>query len=141
AALASSEPTAANHARRWTRRVRKILRAPLRFRSQDRRVNAGAVSVDDDVTRAHYIWTTLREAFDVGAKTNTWPRALKDLWVLRSNRVTGGLLHPKTIFGEPIDHPLLPRVSAARGLYTVETADNAIALMRDIYSACREVRV
>lgn len=88
-------------------------------------------------TRAHWIWETLRAGFDVSRKTNTWPRDLKDLWVLRSGRGSGGLL-PRTILGAPADYPLIPNVTKARATYTVETAGRALALMQDIYATCKD---
>jgi hypothetical protein len=103
---------------------------------QDTGVVAAAPSTPHP-SRAHYVWEILRAGFDVGAMTNTWPRDLKDLFVLRSDRTSGGLFHPKTVFGEAVNHPLVPGVSPARALYTVETADKAIAFMRDIYARCK----
>jgi hypothetical protein len=87
--------------------------------------------------RAVFIWETLRAGFDVGSRTNEWPGALKDLFVLRSDQTAGGLLHPRTVFGAPASHPLLPSVSPARALYTLESAEKAVALMREIYRTCR----
>jgi hypothetical protein len=99
---------------------------------------AGAIpAVPTEATRAYYVWEILRAGFDVGHKTNTWPRDLKDLFILRSDRMAGGLLHPKTVFGEPAQHPEIGSVSQARSLYTMENADNAVALMRDLYGTCR----
>jgi hypothetical protein len=86
----------------------------------------------EEPTRAHWIWETLRAGFDISPKTNTWPRDLKDLFRLR----VGGL-HPKTIFGKPVHHPVLPHVSATRAIYTTEAADAAVGLMRDIFETCR----
>jgi hypothetical protein len=83
-------------------------------------------------TRSHWIWETLRAGFDINSKTNTWPRDLKDLFRLR----VGGL-HPKTAFGRPVHHPVVPNVPMSRAIYTTETADAAVALMRDIYKTCR----
>jgi hypothetical protein len=83
-------------------------------------------------TRAHWIWETLRGGFDVGSKTNTWPRDLKDVFRLR----VGGL-HPRTVFGQPIHHPVMPNVSPTRAIYTTEAADAAVALMLDVYETCR----
>jgi hypothetical protein len=137
AARRSTAPTSAAEQRSWMRRIRAVLRALALRRSKDHPVTEEPGSPDDPNTRAHYIWTILREAFDVGSKTNTWPVALKSLWKLRSNSELG-LLHPKTIFGPPSKHPLVPGVTPIRALYTVETVDNAIALMRDIYATCRE---
>jgi hypothetical protein len=92
--------------------------------------------------RAEHVWETLKAGFDVAPKTNTWPRQLKELWKLRSARAAGGLLHPKTIFDRPTDvHPLVPGVSWARGTYRLETADEAISLMRDVYATCTESRL
>jgi hypothetical protein len=92
--------------------------------------------------RAEYVWEILRAGFDVGSRTNTWPRPLKDLWILRSDKTSGGLFHPKTIFGAAATHPLGPSVSPARALYRLETAEQSVALMRDIYGTCnaRSVR-
>ncbi len=84
-------------------------------------------------TRAHWIWETLRAGFDVNSKTNTWPRDLKDVFILRV-----GSLHPETVFGDPAqEHAVVPGVSATRATYTTEAADKAVALMRDIYKTCR----
>jgi hypothetical protein len=83
-------------------------------------------------TRAHWIWETLRAGFDVGSKTNSWPRDIKELFGLR----VGGL-HPKTVFGQPVQHPVVPNVPEARATYTTEAADAAVALMRDVYRTCR----
>ena len=83
-------------------------------------------------TRAHWIWETLRAGFTVNSKTNSWPRDIKELFRLR----VGGL-HPKTVSGQPVQHPVVPGVPAARALYTTEAADAAVALMRDIYKTCR----
>jgi hypothetical protein len=83
-------------------------------------------------TRAHWIWETLRAGFDVNAKANTWPREIKELFGLR----VGGL-HPKTVFGQPAHHPVVPNVSETRAIYTTEAADRAVAIMRDIYKTCR----
>lgn len=83
-------------------------------------------------TRAHWIWETLRAGFAVSSKTNSWPRDIKDVFTLRV-----GSLHPKTVFGQPAEHPIVPGVSAARAVYTTEAADAAVALMRDIYKTCR----
>jgi hypothetical protein len=87
--------------------------------------------------RAIQVWTLLREGFDVSSKTNEWPRALKDLWVLRSGDAAGGLLHPRTLFGAPVEHPVGAGVPRARALYTVERVDQAVGLMRDIFGTCR----
>ena len=89
-------------------------------------------------SRANHVWEILRAGFDVGSKTNVWPKAIKDLYVLRSEKTSGGLLHPKTVFDSAgtHQHPLLPGVSPARALYTVETAEHVIALMREIYGTC-----
>ena len=83
-------------------------------------------------TRAHWVWETLRGGFTVNSKTNSWPRDLKQLFRLR----VGGL-HPKTVFGQSVQHPLVPGVSETRTIYTTEAADAAVALMRDIYKTCR----
>ena len=83
-------------------------------------------------TRAHWIWETLRAGFDVNSKTNSWPRDLKDVFRLR----VGGL-HPKTVFGQPVHHPVLPNVPVTRAIYTTEAAYAALVLMRDIYETCR----
>jgi hypothetical protein len=92
--------------------------------------------------RAEHIWETLRAAFDLGSKTNTWPRQLKELWKLRSAKAAGGLLHPKTVFDQPTnEHPLVPGVSWARGTYRLETVDEALALMRDVYATCTEAQL
>jgi hypothetical protein len=85
-------------------------------------------------TRAHWIWEALRAGFAVGSKTNVWPRQIKDVFRLRNGQV-----HPKTVFGHPVQHPIIPGVTPARALYTTEAADEAVALMRDIYRTCREV--
>jgi len=91
----------------------------------------------DYPTRASWVWALLREGFEVTSKTNEWPAAMKDLYVLRSGRAVGGLLHPKTLFGSAIDHPIVPGVAPARALYTVERVEQAIGLMRDVYGTCR----
>jgi hypothetical protein len=83
-------------------------------------------------TRAHWIWETLRAGFDINSKTNIWPRDLKDLFRLR----VGGL-HPTTVFGQPVHHPVLPNVPVIRAIYTTEAADAAVALMRDVFETCR----
>lgn len=83
-------------------------------------------------TRAHWIWETLRAGFTVSSKTNSWPRDIKELFRLR----VGGL-HPKTVFGRPAQHPVVPNVPEARAVYTTEAADAAVALMQDIYRTCR----
>jgi hypothetical protein len=90
-----------------------------------------------DPKRADWIWEYLRAGFDVGFNTNTWPGHLKDLFALR-NVKGGGLVHPHTYFGAPVNHPVVPNVSAARAVFTTETAGHALALMRDIYATCRE---
>jgi hypothetical protein len=87
-------------------------------------------------SRATVIWETLRANFDVNAKTQTWPPALKVLWRLRSTNPGGGLVHPKTDYGEPA--PLSGGIppSPARSTYTVESAIWAVDLMRDTVSSC-----
>lgn len=102
-------------------------------------VKAAGLQVTEDQysTRASWVWALLREGFDVASKTNDWPRALKDLYILRSDQAAGGLLHPKTLFGRAVDHPVVPGVAPVRALYTVERVDAAIGLMRDIYGTCR----
>ena len=86
--------------------------------------------------RATVIWEILRTNFDVNTKTQTWPPALKTLWRLRSSNPGGGLVHPKTDYGETvsISEPIPP--SPARSTYTVENAALAVDLMRDIASSC-----
>jgi hypothetical protein len=83
-------------------------------------------------TRAHGIWETLRAGFNVNSKTSTWPRDIKDVFTLRV-----GSLHPTTLFGESVGHPVVPGVSAVRATYTTEAADTAVAVMRDVYKTCR----
>jgi hypothetical protein len=90
-------------------------------------------------SRADFIWSILTTGFDVNRYTNRWPPALKRLFDLRSGR-GGGLLHPTTVFGRAsTQHPVYgdEGVSAARVLYTTETADKALSFMREIYSECR----
>ena len=71
--------------------------------------------------RSIAVWETIRVNFDVSSKTQVWPPALKELWKLRGSRPGGGLAHPKTVAGEPVQ---LPEVSnaPARLTYTAETA-------------------
>jgi hypothetical protein len=72
-------------------------------------------------------------------KTNTWPRALKDLFALRNHAPSGrGILQPKPYFNVPKDHPLVPRVAPIRAIYTLETAEQVVDLMRDVYRTCRD---
>jgi hypothetical protein len=68
-------------------------------------------------TRAHWIWETLRAGFEVNSKTNVWPSDIKELFRLRS-----GGLHPRTVFGRPAQHPVVPGVSETRSIYTTEAA-------------------
>lgn len=96
----------------------------------------GERPVTDEESRAAYVWETLRRGFEVGSKTNDWPTRLKELYKLRSHRAAGGLLHPGTVFGDPTDHPLIPGVAPARALYTLETAERSVDLMREIFSTC-----
>jgi hypothetical protein len=87
--------------------------------------------------RADWIWATLRASFDVKQHTNRWLPALNRLFALR-NVTGGGLVHPKTVFDDPSkEHPVVPGVSVTRATYTRETADEALALLREIYGACR----
>jgi hypothetical protein len=81
--------------------------------------------------RAQWIWETLRAGFTVSSKTNTWPQEIEDLFKLRD-----GQLHPRTLFGAPVQHPLVDGVTQARKMYTTEAADNAVRLMREIYKTC-----
>jgi len=91
----------------------------------------------NDPSRAQWIWETLRKAFNVNPHTNRWPGAIKYLFALR-NTTGGGLLHPTTVFGDPSDaHPIVTGLTLARTIYTTETADNAVGLMREIYAECR----
>jgi hypothetical protein len=83
--------------------------------------------------RAVEVWEKLRDNFTVDAHTQTWPRALKELWKLRSDG--GGLAHPRTLAGEPTPFP--PYVQPpARMTYTADSAARSTALMVEIFVAC-----
>ena len=88
--------------------------------------------------RATYVWETLRLNFDVGSKTQTWPIQLKELWVLRSHRVEGGLAHPKNVFGSLVVIPPGQAVSHARSTYTAETSSRAARLLGEVVTTCNE---
>ena len=94
--------------------------------------------VDDDAGRAVHVWEILRAGFEVSHKTNQWPADLKEAYRLRSERTSGGLLHPKTIFGAPVKYPLVEGVTPARATYTLETAERVVALMQDIFGTCKD---
>ena len=77
---------------------------------------------------------TLRANFEVNSYTQRWPRALKELWKLRSNE-DGGLTHPRTIAPAPAPFP--PHLPApARMTYTFDNAARSVALMAEIFTAC-----
>jgi len=79
---------------------------------------------------------TLAANFDVGTKSQAWLLGLRELWLLRANRIEGGLAHPKTVFGKPVALPATPGPSPARMTYTVERATWATSLMTEIVSTC-----
>jgi hypothetical protein len=54
-------------------------------------VKPAAHSGPEPLGQAVFIWEALRANLEVDAYTQTWPRALKELWQLRSERSTGGL--------------------------------------------------
>ena len=66
---------------------------------------AGIAMTPSGAGRAVDVWETLRANFEVGAYTQTWPRALKQLWKLRSHGTEGGLVHPRTVPGEAAPFP------------------------------------
>ena len=64
-------------------RIWTTVQRRLRIGRARLRMNATATPTSDGLTRAHYIWTTFQTSFDVGAKTNVWPRALKAIALMR----------------------------------------------------------
>jgi hypothetical protein len=84
--------------------------------------------------RAVIVWETLRTNFDIGAHTQTWPRALKQLWLLRSG-ADGGLAHPRTVAAHPVPLPAYSQ-APARMTYTIDKAAWSSSLMAEIVTAC-----
>src|SRR6266566_9259818 len=87
-------------------------------------------------TRAEWVCQELKASFAVGHLQNDWPKRLSTLFGLR-NSTAGGLLHPTTVFKPASDHPVLPNVTPARVVFTMETADWAVDFMRSVYARCR----
>ena len=89
--------------------------------------------------RHERVWATLRSGFEVDSRASDWQKNIKALYAFR-NATAGGLLHPTTVFAPSEEHPsgaVEGTVSLAYSVFTVERADWAVAVIRDIYGACR----
>lgn len=97
--------------------------------------NGVNVDIPEKTTQPDVIWRRLVAGFDVGPKTNDWPRRIKKLWTLRSESEGGGLVHQRVTYGKPAPPGGL-EPPPARSVFTPEAAAEAVDLMLEVVSGC-----
>lgn len=77
------------------------------------------------------IFACLQTYFQVGTRTNVWPKQIKGLFAIRN-----GLVHAQGAGGSPVPHPTGNLVSPEVATYTVEAAMQAVDLLLDVLTVC-----